>query len=119
MYEETVPNEVKLASCQWSFCSSPKTISQRGINNIYNRHNFEKLLNEEYPKEVVENIPWNKYLMDIISKKEAVRMMKKKKVVQPDEVSVEVWKMLEYVDIRWLKNLFNKVILEGKENYLY
>jgi len=39
---------------------------------------------------------------------------KEKKVVGPDKVLVEVWKMLEYVGVRWLKDLFNKMIVEEK-----
>jgi len=40
--------------------------------------------------------------------------MKKKKVVGPDEVSVEVWKILGNISIRWLKDIFNKLLIEGK-----
>jgi len=38
----------------------------------------------------------------------------KKKTVGPSQVQVEVWKALRYIDIKWLKDLFNKVIVEGK-----
>jgi len=40
--------------------------------------------------------------------------MKKKKAVRPDEMSVEVWKMLGIVSIWWLKDLFNKVLIREK-----
>jgi len=43
-----------------------------------------------------------------------VMAMKKKMVVGPDEVPVEVWKILGDVSIGWLNYLFNKVLIEGK-----
>jgi len=46
--------------------------------------------------------------------KDAVMAMKKKKAVGPNEVPVEVWKILGDVSIGWLKDLFNKVLIEGK-----
>lgn len=41
--------------------------------------------------------------------------MQKKKAVEPDEVSVEMWKMLGSVNIGWLKDLLiYKVQVKGK-----
>jgi hypothetical protein len=40
--------------------------------------------------------------------------MKNKKTVRLDEVPVEVWRILGDVSIGWLKDLFNKVLMEGK-----
>jgi hypothetical protein len=42
----------------------------------------------------------------------AVRKMKNKKAVGPDGVSVEIWKALESLGIRWLKKLFKKKLKE-------
>ena len=78
---------------------------------------FEKLLNEEYPKEALESMSWNEGLIGLVGEEEvrdAVRAMKKIKTVGPDGVPVEVRKMLGDVSIGWLKNLFNKVLIEGK-----
>jgi len=78
---------------------------------------FEKLLNEEYPKEVLESMSWNEGLIGLVGEEEvrdAVKAMKKKKAVGPDGVPVEVWKMLGDVSIGWLKNLLNKILIEGK-----
>jgi len=47
-------------------------------------------------------------------KKAAMRAMKKKKAVGPDEVPAEVWKILGDASIGWLKDLFNKVLVDGK-----
>jgi len=47
------------------------------------REYFERLLNEEYPKQTLECISRNKGLISIVSgeeKKAAVRLMKKKKL---------------------------------------
>jgi len=40
--------------------------------------------------------------------------MKKKKAVGLDEVPADVWKILGDVSIGWLKDFFNKVLVEGK-----
>jgi hypothetical protein len=37
-----------------------------------------------------------------------------KKAIGADGMPVEVWKMSEVVSIVWLKDLFNKVIIEEK-----
>jgi len=42
--------------------------------------------------------------------KAVAKTMKKKKVVGPDGVPVEVWTILGDVSIKWLKDLFNKVL---------
>jgi len=44
----------------------------------------------------------------------AVEAMKKKKAVGPDGVPVEVCKILGDVSVGWLKDLFNKVMVERK-----
>ena len=41
--------------------------------------------------------------------KEALKMMKSRKVVGPDEISIEVRRCLGEVSVRWLTNLFNKI----------
>jgi len=78
---------------------------------------FEKLLNEENPKEALESISCNKGLIGLVSEekvKAAVRAIKKKKAIGPDEGPVEVWKILRDVNIEWLKDLFNMVLTERK-----
>jgi len=57
---------------------------------------FETLLNEEYPKEALESISWNEGLIGLISEekvKATVEGDEKQKAVEPDRVSVEVWKI--------------------------
>ena len=74
-------------------------------------------MNEEYPKESLESVSWNEGLIDLVGEEEvkiAVKAMKKKKAVGPDGVPVEVCKILGNVCIRWLKDLFNKVLIEEK-----
>jgi hypothetical protein len=44
----------------------------------------------------------------------AKKAIKKKKAVEPDGVLIEVWKILGYVSITWLKDLFNKVLIKVK-----
>jgi len=46
--------------------------------------------------------------------KAAVTAKKKKKAVLPNGVPVKVWTILRDVIIGWLKDLFNKVLIEGK-----
>ena len=43
------------------------------------------------------------------SKVEALKRMKLRKVVGPDGVSIEVWRCLGEVGMRWLTNLFKKI----------
>ncbi|KAL4126175.1 hypothetical protein QTP88_010401 [Uroleucon formosanum] len=53
---------------------------------------FESVLNEEYPKESLESVSWNEGLIGLVGEEEvkiAVKAIKKKKVVGPDEVPVE------------------------------
>jgi len=40
--------------------------------------------------------------------------MKKKRAVGPEKVLVEVWKIVGNVSIRLLKDIFNRVLVEGK-----
>jgi len=77
---------------------------------------FKRLLNGKYPREALESISWNERLVGLVGEevKAAVRAMKKKKVVGPDGVSSEMWKILGDVSIGRLKDLFNKLLLEGK-----
>lgn len=46
--------------------------------------------------------------------KVTVKTMKNNKAVEPDAVSMEMWKILENISIGWFKNLFNTVIIKGK-----
>jgi len=46
--------------------------------------------------------------------KEALKKMKSRKVVGSDEISIEVWRCLGEVGVRWLTNFFNKI----EEEYL-
>jgi len=41
--------------------------------------------------------------------KEALKRMKSRKNVGPDGISIEVWRCLEEMGVRWLTNLFNKI----------
>jgi hypothetical protein len=53
---------------------------------------FERLLNENYPKKVLESISWNEGMIGLVSEEEVkfvVKTMKNKKVVEPD-VPVDV-----------------------------
>ncbi|KAL4104538.1 hypothetical protein QTP88_019833 [Uroleucon formosanum] len=68
-------------------------------------------------EESLESISWNEGLIGLVVAEEvkiAAKAMKKKKAVGPDGMPVEVWKILGNVSIRWLKDLFNKMLIEGK-----
>jgi len=41
--------------------------------------------------------------------KEALKRMKSRKAVGLDEISIEVWRCLGEMSVRWLINLFNKI----------
>jgi len=41
--------------------------------------------------------------------KEALKRMKSRKVVGPDEIPTEVWRCLKKMGVKWLTNLFNKI----------
>lgn len=56
-------------------------------------------------------------LIGLVSEEEVKiteNMIKKKKVVEPDEVSIEMRKILEDVSIGWSKDLFNMGLIKGK-----
>jgi len=55
-------------------------------------------------------------LIGLVSEKVKVVMKRinKKKVVRSEGVPVEAWNILVGVSIVWLKDLFNKVLIEGK-----
>ena len=79
---------------------------------------FEKLLNEEFPREEeTERVAWNLGMVDLIREEEvwsAVRKMKKKKAVGPDGVPVEVWQVLGDFGVRWLTGFLNKVLVDER-----
>ena len=75
---------------------------------------FEKLINDkndrEPKKEEAEVV--NEEL-NCVSKevKNALRWMKKGKAVGPDELTVEVWKCVGEMEIKFLIRLFNKLLV--------
>ena len=46
--------------------------------------------------------------------KETLKRMKSRKTVDPDGISIEVWRCLGEVGVRWPTNLFNKIWLIKK-----
>ena len=79
---------------------------------------FEKLMNEENnrdprteePEVVNEEV-------NCVSREElenALRRMKKGKVVGPDELPVEVWKCMGKMGIKFLTRLFNKLLISKR-----
>ena len=76
---------------------------------------YEKLMNEEndrHPRteeaEVVnDEVNW--FSREEV--KNALRRMKKVKAVGPDELSVEVWKWMGEMGIKFLTRLFNRLLL--------
>ena len=76
---------------------------------------FEKLMNEENNREprTEEAEAVNKEV-NCVSKEEvknAVRRMKKDKAARPDELSVEVWKCMGEMGIKFLTRLFNRLLM--------
>ena len=72
---------------------------------------FEKLMNEENNREPrTEEPEVVNEEVNCVSREEvknAVRRMKKGKAVGPDELSVEVWKCMGKMGIKFLTRLFN------------
>ena len=46
--------------------------------------------------------------------KEALRQMKTRKVIGSDAIPIEVWNYLGEVEVRWLRDLFNKIWQSNK-----
>ena len=75
---------------------------------------FEKLMNKENNREPrteepeVVNEEVNCVSREV---KNALRRMKKGKVVGPDELPVEVWKCMEKIGIEFLARLFNRLLM--------
>ena len=76
---------------------------------------FEKLMNEENNREPrTEEAEVVKEEVNCVSREEvknALRRMKKGKVVGPDELPVEVWKCMEEMGIEFLTRLFNRLLM--------
>ena len=79
---------------------------------------FEKLMNEENNrdprKEEAEEVDEEVNCVSREEVKNALRRMKKDKVVGPDELSVEVWKCMGKMGIEFLIRLFNRLLM-GKQ----
>ena len=74
---------------------------------------FEKLMNEENNRDPrTEKAEVVNEEVNCISRevKNALRRMKKGKVVGPDELPIEVWKCMGKTGIKFLTRLFNKTI---------
>ena len=75
---------------------------------------FEKLMNEENDREPrtkepeVVNEEVNYVSREV---KNALRRIKKGKAVGPDELSVDVWKCMEKMEIKFLTRLFNRLLM--------
>ena len=81
------------------------------------KEHFEKLLNEENPRRILEDgNPQTRAVPDITREevKRALDKMKNGKSVGPDGIPVEVWKVLgrEGIDILW--DLFSKIFHQNK-----
>ena len=76
---------------------------------------FEKLMNEEKNREPrIEEPEVVNEEVNCVSREEvknAVRRMKKGKVVGPDELPVEVWKCVGEMGIKFLTRLFNRLLM--------
>ena len=76
---------------------------------------FEKLTNEENNREPrteeaeVVNEEVNRVSREEV--KNALRRMKKGKAAGPDELSVEVWKCMGKMEIKFLTRLFNRLLM--------
>ena len=89
---------------------------------------FEKLMNEENNRESrTEETEVINEEINCVSREEvknAIRRMKKGKVVRPDELPVEVWKCMGKIGIEFLTRLFNRLLMgeqfpeEGRRSVL-
>ena len=85
------------------------------------REYFDKLFNRSSTQDLddltIQCQDMNRNYMRRISEsevKEALKRMKSRKAVDPDETPIEVWRCLWKVGVRWLTNLFNKIWLTKK-----
>ena len=76
---------------------------------------FKKLINEENDREPrTEEVEVVNEEVNCVSREEvknALRKMKKGKVVGPDKLPVEVWKCTREMGIEFLTRLFNKLLV--------
>ncbi|XP_047543291.1 uncharacterized protein LOC125075627 [Vanessa atalanta] len=74
---------------------------------------YKDLMNKEFPSQVLEPLAPVEGPIQAISRdeiKNAVKKMKNGKVVGPDEIPAEVWKLLQQVGLEWLTRLFNLIL---------
>ena len=75
---------------------------------------FEKLMNEENKRDPrTEEAEVVNEEVNCISRevKNALRRMKKGKVVGPDELPIEIWKCMGKIGIKFLTRLFNRLLM--------
>ena len=78
---------------------------------------FERLLNEKFSNEEVDQCGLNLGMVSLIREEEvwrAIRKMIKRKAVGPDGIPVEAWKVLEALGVHWLIKFFNRLLVGGK-----
>ncbi|KAI8439845.1 hypothetical protein MSG28_001314 [Choristoneura fumiferana] len=78
---------------------------------------YEQLLNEEFPSENQITLPSIAGPLECIHPMEikvAIRKMEHNKALGPDNVPVDIWKLLGEDALPWLTSLFNKIAFEGK-----
>ena len=89
-------------------------ISSEAVLNRWKKY-FEKLINEENDREPrTEEVEVVNKEVNYVSREEvknALRKMKKGKVVGPDKLPVEVWKCTREMGIEFLTRLFNKLLV--------
>ncbi|KAK3546639.1 hypothetical protein QTP70_031433, partial [Hemibagrus guttatus] len=87
--------------------------SEESVQRIWKEY-FEELMNEENEREKrVEGVNSVEQKVDKIRKDEvrkALKRMKSRKAVGPDDIPVEVWKCLGEAAVEFLTSLFNRVL---------
>ena len=88
-------------------------ISSEAVLNRWKEY-FEKLINEENDREQrTEEVEVVNKEVNYVSRevKNALRKMKKSKVVGPDKLPVEIWKCTREMGIEFFTRLFNNLLV--------
>ncbi|EYC25573.1 hypothetical protein Y032_0011g1280 [Ancylostoma ceylanicum] len=81
------------------------------------RQYFDQMFNEEFPH---PSIPPTECIQGPVlpiapaEVSEAIKKMKRNKATGPDDVPVDVWKLMGESGAAWLSKIFNRILMEGK-----
>ncbi|KAI8431531.1 hypothetical protein MSG28_016031 [Choristoneura fumiferana] len=97
--------------------SHGKLLTSNDAINYRWKEYYEQLLNEWFPSENQITLPSIAGPLECIHPMEiklAIRKMEHNKALGPDNVPVDIWKLLGEDALPWLTSFFNKIAFEGK-----